>query len=226
MVNYSLGKIYKLVDNTNGNIYIGSTCQSTLAQRLTKHVCECKRVLENKANQTISSYEIIKNGNYDIVLLESYPCNSKDELFARERFYIENTNCVNKRIPLRTVEETKVIDKQTAKLYRLKNRDTILEKEKQYRIDFKDKIKEIKKKSNAKNNDKIIEYRKTYYERTKDIFREERNEYFRTHYNQNREQIRDYNSQKFQCICGRLISYGSKSRHLKSKIHSELCQMI
>ena len=36
MVNYQLGKIYKIVDNTNGNIYIGSTCEPTLARRLAK----------------------------------------------------------------------------------------------------------------------------------------------------------------------------------------------
>ena len=37
MVNYQLGKIYKLVDNTNGNIYIGSTCKPYLSSRLVQH---------------------------------------------------------------------------------------------------------------------------------------------------------------------------------------------
>ena len=37
MVNYQLGKIYKLVDNTNGNIYIGSTCLPYLSSRLAGH---------------------------------------------------------------------------------------------------------------------------------------------------------------------------------------------
>ena len=34
MPDYNKGKIYKIVDNTNNNIYIGSTCEPTLAHRL------------------------------------------------------------------------------------------------------------------------------------------------------------------------------------------------
>jgi hypothetical protein len=37
MPNYQLGKIYKIVDNTNNNIYVGSTCEPTLARRLSGH---------------------------------------------------------------------------------------------------------------------------------------------------------------------------------------------
>jgi AAA15 family ATPase/GTPase len=36
--------------------------------------------------------------NYKIILLENCPCNSKDELHARERFHIENNEsikCIN-----------------------------------------------------------------------------------------------------------------------------------
>ena len=48
MVNYSLGKIYKIADNTNGDIYIGSTCEPTLAKRLYGHVDKFRFV--NKGN--------------------------------------------------------------------------------------------------------------------------------------------------------------------------------
>jgi hypothetical protein len=35
--------------------------------------------------------------------LEKYPCKSKGELEARERYWLEDTeNCVNKQIPTRT----------------------------------------------------------------------------------------------------------------------------
>jgi predicted GIY-YIG superfamily endonuclease len=101
MVNYQLGKIYKIVDNTNGNIYIGSTCEPTLARRLSQHMCDFKRYLNKKRNFT-TSFKIIENNNYNIILLETYPSNSKDELHAKDRYYIENNNCVNKQIPTRT----------------------------------------------------------------------------------------------------------------------------
>ena len=101
MVNYQYAKIYKIVDNTNGNIYIGSSCEPILSRRLAQHKSDYKRYLKGNHN-FITSFEIIKNGNYEIVLIESYPCNSKDELHSREKFYIENNKCVNKFIPNRT----------------------------------------------------------------------------------------------------------------------------
>lgn len=58
--------------------------------------------------------------NCEIVLLESVNCNSKEELLARERWFIENNKCVNKYIPFRTPEE----NKQLQQLYD-KNRQCI-----------------------------------------------------------------------------------------------------
>ena len=65
--NYSRGKIYKIVDNTNGNIYIGSTSQPTLAHRLSKHVSCYKLYLEQKKTYT-TSYQILANNDYNIVI--------------------------------------------------------------------------------------------------------------------------------------------------------------
>ena len=46
--------------------------------------------------------KIIETGDYDIVLVEEYPCSTKDELFKRERYYIENNTCINKHAPSMT----------------------------------------------------------------------------------------------------------------------------
>jgi len=133
---YDNGKIYKIVDFTNGNIYLGSTVQ-TLTVRLGQHKCD----------KRCSSCDIIKNGDYDIILIENYPCQSKEELEARERYYIENTTCVNVTIPGRTQKE------------RYKDqREYRLEKQKQYTENNKEKIKEYKKKHYQKNKDKNLLY--------------------------------------------------------------------
>ena len=95
MVNYQLGKIYKIVCNVTDLVYIGSTCEPTLARRLTKHVNNYKRYLDKKYHYT-SSYDILESGDYDMILIESYPCNSKDELHARERYWTNQIKCVNK----------------------------------------------------------------------------------------------------------------------------------
>jgi hypothetical protein len=99
-MDYKNGKIYKIVDKTNGNMYIGSTCQKTLAQRFSQHKSNYR--LKNRVYT--SSFEIIKNGNCEIVLIENYPCDNKDELHARERYYIEISNCVNKVIPIKNIK--------------------------------------------------------------------------------------------------------------------------
>ena len=134
MVNYQNSKIYRIVDNTNGNVYYGSTCENTLALRLSKHKADYKQYLNRNHNFT-TSFDILKNNNYEIILVESYPCNNKDELHARERFYIENNECVNKYIPNRTNKE-----------WCERNKEVIAEKTKQpytcvcgsvYRIDGK-----------------------------------------------------------------------------------------
>ena len=98
-------KIYKLIDNTNDNVYIGSCC-SSLRTRLSIHKCSYEiflfkniksyEILKNK--NYIKSYEIIKNGDYKIELLEDCNVKTKEELLEREHFYIENNECLNKKI--------------------------------------------------------------------------------------------------------------------------------
>ena len=95
MVNYHLGKIYKIVDLDSNKCYIGSTCEPTLVRRLAKHVSNYKQYLQGKGSN-ISSFIILEMDDYDIVLLEKYPCNSKDELHARERYFSQLLPCVNK----------------------------------------------------------------------------------------------------------------------------------
>ncbi len=91
---YSQGKIYKIVCNKTGLIYIGSTCRS-LEQRLKEHEYDCKRYLDKKSNKLISSIYVIFNNDYKIELIENYPCSTKDELEDKEFNYISNLECVN-----------------------------------------------------------------------------------------------------------------------------------
>ena len=90
MVQYSLAKVYKIVCNVTGDIYIGSSCQS-LALRLATH-----KHYQNSCRSRI----IIDRGNYDMILIEECPCQNKDQLHARERYHIDNSICINKKKPL------------------------------------------------------------------------------------------------------------------------------
>jgi hypothetical protein len=91
---YSQGKIYKIVCNKTGLIYIGSTC-NTLEERLKGHEYDCKRYLDKKSNKFISSIYVIFNNNYNIELIENFPCSNKQELEEREYFHIDDNKCIN-----------------------------------------------------------------------------------------------------------------------------------
>jgi hypothetical protein len=97
MVNYQNGKIYKIVNLETEICYIGSTCQ-TLDQRLRDHKSEYKKYLLGKAEAGYtSSFEILKNDDHDIVLIENYPCETQAqvELLVRERYWTNKNCCVN-----------------------------------------------------------------------------------------------------------------------------------
>jgi hypothetical protein len=215
---YKNGKIYKIVDYTNGNIYIGSTIQE-LNDRLSCHKSNYKRHSEGKCRYVYSS-DIIKDNDYKIELIENYNCNNRKELETRERWYIQNHICVNKVIPQRTSKE-----------YYIDNRDKILEQQKQYDINNRDKQKKYKKQYNIKNRDKIQEQTKEYridnkkqiQEQTKEYRNKNRdkiNEIAKQYYIKNKERISEKYKVKIKCqFCKREIRKGDISKHNKTKRH-------
>ena len=233
MVNYQQGKIYKIVCNTTGNVYIGSTTQKYLSSRLSEHV-NCYKNFLNKKYNFVTSFEIIKNSNYEIILIENCPCNSKDQLHAKERYWIELTECVNKYIPLRKQEE-----------YYQSNKDKILEYNKKYYINNLDNIKNKTKIYTEKNKLKITERAKRYREQNKPLIKERNKiysqnnklkkaeankkyrkenknkiaEYYKLYNQINKEKIQEKSKEKFLCECGSLIRKYEKNRHFKSLKH-------
>jgi len=106
MLNYKYGKIYKILCIKTGKCYIGSTCKKYLTTRLEEH--------EKYAagyNKSLTSIQIIKNGNYKMSLVEEYQCENKTDLLKRERYwynYYKESQpdlCVNKNRPILTEEE-------------------------------------------------------------------------------------------------------------------------
>ena len=157
MVNYQNGKVYKLVCNTTGLVYYGSTCEITLARRLACHIADFKR------GRIFTSAQIIENGNYAIFLVENFPCNNKDELRMRERFYIENNECVNKCIPIRFEEEIPLLKAQ----YYEKNKERIDEYQKEYYHLNKTEMNESSKLYWSNHKQELLDYHKTYREANK-----------------------------------------------------------
>ena len=105
MKNFRQSKLYMITCLTTNLKYIGATTKADIYTRLQQHIYYYNRHEEGHANLYCSSFEIIKNDNFKIELLEEYPCNNQEELDTKERYYIQSINCVNKYIPSRTRKE-------------------------------------------------------------------------------------------------------------------------
>jgi predicted GIY-YIG superfamily endonuclease len=131
---YQRGKIYKIISKHTNKIYIGSTIQK-LNERLSGHVKDCKKYKTGYMHYT-SSFDIIGLGDYEIVLLETYPCNTNKELLIKEQEYIDRFRdiCVNK--------QNAVKDPNYQSKYNLRNKELRRIKSKIYRDAHKTEISE------------------------------------------------------------------------------------
>jgi len=118
---------------------------------LSNHVGHYKSYMDGKFHN-LTSFEIIKTGDYKITLVELFPCNSSDELTAREGHYIRNFDCVNRCIAGRTQNQwyddnkDRILDDR--KEYYNTNKESILQVRGKYREENREAI-------NVKQNEKV-----------------------------------------------------------------------
>ena len=112
---YLDGKIYSLSSYSRPDlVYIGSTCK-TLNRRLREHKYKFNSFNKGTYKKNLSSFEIIKLGDYHIDLIENFPCENRIQLHARETYFIRTMVCVNKKVSYLTEEERKEYDKNQKK---------------------------------------------------------------------------------------------------------------
>ena len=182
--------VYGIFCNKNWKVYYGSTKQ-TINERLSNHKSEYKRFLKGERGYYYcSSFEIIKNNDYRIELLES--CFHVPHMIEMETYYFDNFKCVNIYRP--------GIPGRTKKEYYEDNKESIVEKSKEYYQDNKESIGEKKKLYQENNKDSITEYQKQYRE-------------------DNKESISEKKKELYTCECGVKSRISHKSRHEKSIRH-------
>ena len=167
MPNYQNSKIYKIICDETNLTYYGSTTKKYLCQRMSAHKHDAKKG---------KSTGISGMTNPKIYLVEKFPCDCKEELFKRERFYIENNECCNKQIPSRTKKEYKEINKEKhneyCRNYTERNREKLNEISKErYKLTYSEKRKE----NYQKNKEEINAKRRERY-----ALRKERSKYYPT----------------------------------------------
>ena len=165
MPDYQQGKIYKIVSDSTDKIYIGSTTQP-LYKRLINH----KSDFLNNRNKCKSN-ELLKLGEIRIELIENFPSEHKQQLGAREGYYMKlyKDICINKCIAGRTHKE-----------YYQEHKETLLTKATEYRESNKDKISDSQKNWYQRNKEKVLaqraEFRKLNPDANKNYYKEHKEE--------------------------------------------------
>jgi len=218
---YNNSKIYKIepvCDYPEGDIYIGSTCEKHLSNRMSGHRTNYKRWLNGIEKTKCNAYDLFdKYGieNCKIILLEKFDATCKEELLSKESNYIRNMKCVNTVIPDRTAKEWH-------KQYYEKNQEKYQSIQKQYYQDNKEYIDNRNKLYKEKNKDKLLEHSKQYREENK----EQKKETDKKYRELNKEKIKDRKKQPFVCECGCTIQWDEKARHKKSQKHLKLMEQL
>jgi hypothetical protein len=110
-------KIYKIVCNVTGDIYIGSSCE-TLEERLKQHKHGYKSYMEGKF-RFVTSFKILERDDYNIELICDYPCENNTELRKEEQRHIDMNECVN----IQRAFSSKEYKRENKKEYRKKNKE-------------------------------------------------------------------------------------------------------
>lgn len=143
-VDYSKAKIYKIWSPSNPElVYIGSTCEPTLARRMSGHRTNYRGYLNGKGNY-VTSFRVLECKDARIDLIKSVECKCKDELRCIEGKYIQEMNCVNRCVAGRTHKQ-----------WYVDNKERIEARDKKYYVNNKEKIKERNKKWKENNKEKV-----------------------------------------------------------------------
>mgnify|MGYP003648893083 CR=1 FL=1 len=216
MVNYDNGKIYKLVNNVDDEIYVGSTCNQ-LYKRKGGHKSKSKKYVER---QVYKHLNIIGWDNVEIILIEAFECKNKMELTKRERHWIDTLkSSLNKCIPGRTKQEYNIDNKEKIsiqkKQYQQDNKESISTYHKQYYTDNNEKISIQNKQYYTDNKQKILIQTKGYRDKNKQKIAIQGKEYR----DKNKEKISIIKKEQITCECGLTLCKDGLSRHRRSKKH-------
>ena len=164
MGNYSKAKIYKIYNDIDDEIYIGSTC-SSLAKRMAKHRYSAKVDL-GKTNRLYKKMNELGKEHFFIVLIDEFhECENKEQLHKKEREKIEELKPrLNYFIPTRTyqewVEENHEHKKELDRVNYREKREERIEYQRQYAKDHPEKVKEYRRTCYLNNKEKYDAWHK------------------------------------------------------------------
>jgi DNA repair exonuclease SbcCD ATPase subunit len=240
---YQTGKVYKILNTLNNEVYVGSTYQK-LSQRMTKHRNSVKDPHRNK-NTFYTYIDTIGIEHFYIELIENFPCANKEELRAREGYWIRQIGTLNDKIAGRTPQQhyddnkEKILER--CKEHYENNKEEIQQRKKKYREENKEKIAEHKKQYYEENIDKIKEYKQNWHQQNREAViekakkwneehREEKLEYYKQRYQNKKDEItqknKEYREKNKELIAERKKEYyeANKEKFKAQQNEKIMCQ--
>jgi hypothetical protein len=188
---YSKTIIYKLVCNDPDviDLYVGHT--TDFNTRKSRHKQACCNEKNKEYNE--KKYQIMRGSggwdNWNMVLVEKYPCADGLEARQREHYWYEILKAgMNTRQPYRTEE-------QRLAYYKTYNEEHKGYFEEYYKIN-KEKMKATQKEYRVANAEKIREYNQQHYEANAERINAQRKIYREVNKDKIREQNKAYNAKK------------------------------
>lgn len=201
---YSNNVIYKIFckDPNVTDIYIGHT--TDMKQRYRLHRSNCN--VETSKGYNYKIYKIIReNGgwnNWEMVIIENFPCEDVNQARDRERYWIEKeSSSMNMIIPNRS-------KKEYSKIYAIVNKEKIAEKSKIYRAENKAKIDAYLE----ANKEKISFQKKDWYEEKKDYILEKAKQNYQKNKEDKLEYQKQYSQQHKKEIAEKQKEYREKNK--------------
>lgn len=192
---YVDGKIYKIVNDIDDQVYVGSSID-LLNNRMALHKCVHKKD-EYKNRKLYKHMNDLGVDHFTIKLVEEWECNSKDELRQREEHWRKKLNTTLNSDRCYTTEED-------LKEYQKNYHETHKERRKERDVERVDIIKEQNKAWRETNKEKLQEREKN----------RDRSEY-----------MKKFRSEEITCECGTVIKRCKKSIHIKTKKHLDLMKV-
>ncbi len=190
-MNFENGKVYKILNTIDDDVYVGSTCQP-LCKRMAKHrnytadKSQCHRPLYVKM-------KLFGLDKFYIELIEECPCESKEQLRKREGHYIKLMGTLNVLMAGNTTKETN-------HNYYENNKEKHAQHSKEYYETHKEQIKQYNKEYHDKHKEETAAQQKQHYVENKEIILQ-RNKKYRE---QNQDKLKEWNvanSEKNKARC-------------------------
>ena len=208
---YNHSKVYKLVERETNTFYIGSTT-SSLSKRLHEHKQDAKRQPERHVYKYLNATGW---DNVEIILINEYILNSKDELRREEdkiiQQFIKDDLCLNSCRAFKTHAEKEEYWKSWHHDDYKNKREMYKQNHEQYRNKHLEEEKIRTKKYREENLEKIKEKKREYYKENAASILQKQKEY----HEKNAEKLNEKNI----CECGGHFTTRNKHNHIKSKKH-------